>query len=37
MTHVYEEFPGAHSWEYWHEHLADSLRFFGRIVKERLS
>ena len=37
MAHVYEEFPGAHSWQYWQEHLADSLRFFGRIVKDRLS
>ena len=37
MAHVYEEFPGAHSWEYWQEHLADSLRFFGRIMKDRLS
>ena len=30
IPHVYEEFPGGHTWDYWHEHLADSLRFFGR-------
>jgi putative tributyrin esterase len=30
IPHKYEEFPGAHTWEYWHEHLADSLRFFAR-------
>ncbi|WP_395735425.1 alpha/beta hydrolase [Prosthecobacter sp.] len=28
IPHVYEEFPGGHTWDYWHEHLADSLRFF---------
>lgn len=30
IAHVYEEFPGSHDWSYWHEHLADSLRFFAR-------
>ena len=28
IAHVYEEFPGAHTWEYWEEHLTDTLRFF---------
>lgn len=28
IPHVYEEFPGGHAWEYWHAHLADTLRFF---------
>jgi putative tributyrin esterase len=28
ISHHYEEFPGGHTWDYWHEHLADSLRFF---------
>lgn len=28
IPHHYEEFPGQHDWEYWHEHLEDSLRFF---------
>lgn len=29
ITHVYEEFPGAHTWAYWEAHLADTLAFFG--------
>jgi len=28
IPHEYEEFPGEHNWEYWNEHLADSLRWF---------
>jgi putative tributyrin esterase len=32
VAHAYEEFPGAHSWDYWREHLADTLLFFGRFV-----
>lgn len=28
IPHVYEEFSGGHSWDYWHDHLADTLRFF---------
>jgi S-formylglutathione hydrolase FrmB len=32
IAHTYEEFPGAHSWEYWNEHLADSLKFFAGIL-----
>jgi len=34
VNHTYEEFSGAHTWEYWHEHLADSLRFFAGILRE---
>lgn len=30
ISHEYSEFPGGHTWDYWHEHLADSLRFFAR-------
>lgn len=30
IKHTYQEFPGAHEWAYWHEHLADSLRFFAK-------
>lgn len=26
-THVYQEFAGGHTWEYWKEHLPDALRF----------
>jgi putative tributyrin esterase len=32
IGHEYAEFPGGHTWAYWHEHLVDSLRFFGRIL-----
>ena len=28
IPHGYEEFPGGHTWDYWHAHLADTLRFF---------
>ena len=32
IPHVYEEFPGGHTWDYWHEHLADTLRFFNSCL-----
>jgi putative tributyrin esterase len=32
VAHAYEEFPGAHSWDYWREHLADTLLFFARCA-----
>ncbi len=32
IPHTYEEFPGCHTWDYWREHLADSLRFFERCL-----
>lgn len=32
IPHVYEEFSGGHTWEYWHEHLAESLRFFSKVL-----
>lgn len=32
IAHEYREFPGGHTWEYWHEHLADTLRFFARVL-----
>jgi putative tributyrin esterase len=28
IPHEYEEFPGAHTWEYWDEHIQDALKFF---------
>ena len=28
IPHIYEEFPGAHTWPYWEEHFEDSLLFF---------
>lgn len=36
IPHIYEEFPGGHDWPYWQEHLADSLRFFARLLESRL-
>jgi len=33
IPHVYEEFPGGHSWPYWETHLADMLRFFAKQLK----
>ena len=33
VTHTYQEFPGAHSWDYWTEHLQETLTFFDRIEK----
>lgn len=32
IKHTFQEFPGAHEWSYWHEHLADSLRFFAKQI-----
>ena len=29
VPHEYAEHPGGHSWPYWREHLADSLKFFA--------
>jgi len=31
IEHVYEEFPGAHEWSYWEEHVRKSLLFFASI------
>ena len=28
IVHEYEEFPGAHTWEYWDRHIQDALKFF---------
>ena len=30
VPHEYEEFGGAHTWDYWELHLEDSLLFFAR-------
>ncbi len=32
IAHTYEEFPGAHDWDYWQTHLVDTLKFFGQIL-----
>ncbi len=30
IPHVYEEFSGGHTWEYWTEHLTETLLFFNQ-------
>jgi putative tributyrin esterase len=32
IPHTYEEFPGTHEWAYWEAHVADTFRFFARIL-----
>jgi len=29
IPHIYEEFSGGHTWEYWTEHLTETLLFFN--------
>lgn len=31
INHIYEEFEGAHTWDYWEKHIADSLIFFNQF------
>lgn len=33
ITHHYAEFDGGHTWEYWSEHITDTLVFFDSICK----
>ena len=32
IQHSYHEFEGAHEWEYWEEHLKDTLLFFDKLI-----
>lgn len=32
-AHEYQEHPGAHNWDYWDEHIQDTLKFFDSILK----
>ncbi|MEW4922870.1 alpha/beta hydrolase-fold protein [Algibacter sp. 2305UL17-15] len=32
ITHVYQEFEGKHEWDYWREHLKDTLLFFDGLI-----
>lgn len=34
ISHRYDEFPGRHSWDYCHDHLGDSLRFFEEVLRQ---
>jgi enterochelin esterase-like enzyme len=29
ITNVYQVYPGEHSWNFWREHVADSLTYVG--------
>ena len=31
IPHEYAEFAGAHTWEYWDEHIQDALKFFDEV------
>lgn len=31
IPHAYHEFLGGHTWDYWREHLADTLKFFETL------
>jgi S-formylglutathione hydrolase FrmB len=33
IEHEYFEFPGAHTWDYWDEHVRDALKFHIRNLK----
>ena len=33
ISHEYEEFPGAHNWEYWDLHVREALAFHARNLK----
>lgn len=35
IPHDYQEFGGEHTWDYWEEHLKDSLEFFHRLAVTR--
>jgi S-formylglutathione hydrolase FrmB len=35
VPHEYEEFTGAHTWEYWDEHIQEALAFHARSLKIR--
>jgi putative tributyrin esterase len=31
IDHVFEAFPGAHTWDYWEKNIEATLRFFGQV------
>ncbi|MDF2440812.1 MAG: putative tributyrin esterase [Abditibacteriota bacterium] len=33
VPHEYQEFPGAHTWEYWDEHVQGTIKFFAKYLK----
>ena len=32
IAHTYQEVPGGHTWEYWEQHIEDTLRFFAKVM-----
>ena len=36
VAHTYQEFAGGHSWEYWEEHLKDTLQFFNACLTAKI-
>ena len=34
VPHVYEEFPGGHDWQYWSEHVRQTLAFCKQIFSD---
>ena len=32
IPHEYEEFPGAHNWDYWDLHIRETLTFFKKVM-----
>lgn len=36
VVHQYDEYPGAHSWEYWDQHVDTALQFHRRFFDLRL-
>jgi len=33
IAHDYAEHEGGHDWPYWRRHLADTLLFFGEVLR----
>src|SRR3569833_809789 len=33
IPHIYEEYPGAHEWPYWTQHIITSLEFFAQYMR----
>jgi enterochelin esterase-like enzyme len=31
IPHIYEEYSGGHSWDYWAEHIGETLCFFSQV------
>lgn len=37
IVHEYQEFPGAHNWEYWDQHVREALAFHARNLNLKKS